>query len=290
MPQIEEETLRALLEPRFFGDGPPRWKMGHGRSWERWCDTAEEADVRRNAVITKLGRHFIPGKWLPLAGLRVRLRHCHPEAPCFSGACPVCVRALQRWSVTTGYEVGRTMAGTPGGRPRILSVVPDFGRVQRGGLRKFDFRGFRRKSEFAFRRAGIGFFRGALDVSFNHEKGEREVGYFQFQWWGLVSEVPDRCRASLRAEMNSSGVVTRPEYQFKPSWPRSALAYGVKDSFNRRESIWDESMCRRGRAPCRDTRNRDLLGAEWDEANLFLNRIGLSGRLLIMGDNQFEGL
>ena len=280
MPVIVGGELLELFGERYYGDGPPFWKVGNGRSWERWCDSAEEADAQRRAVVTKLKCHRKQGKNFRLSGLIGRLSRCYPDAPCESGACPVCERALQRWFVEHGHTTGRTIA-MRGGRPRILSIVPDFGRVPRDALRRFDFAQFRRRTAFALRQADVEWFQGAMDVSFNHDIGDRPNGYFQFQWWLLVAEATKASREVLRAQLNRSGEVKRPDYQFKPTWPRSALGYGLKRKFDRRETFWDERVSARGRAPCWNTRDRDLLGPEWVELNLCLNRIGLGSRVLI---------
>jgi len=284
MPHVQEKQMPELLRP-FFGDGPPRWKMGHGKSWERWCYTEAEAHVRRQKVVGQLRHQLSLERNFALAILMVRLRACRPEAPCFSGACPVCVRALQKWFVATGDNLGTAMITDMKLKPRILSLVPDFGQVKSGALRTFDMPGFRRKSIEALRLAGIPWFRGALDVSFNHEIGDRENGHFQFQWWGLVEEVDKQRREKLRAELNQSQEILRPVYQFRPSWPKAALAYGAREAINRREAIWDEDVCARGRAACRDTRNRELKGAEGADVKVFLHRIGLRSRLMLLGSS-----
>lgn len=283
MPSVKGMNLRALLDERYFGDGPPDWRVGRGRLWERPCDSAAEADEQRCAVVTKLNYYFNRDRRLPVAILRSKLRNCQVRRRCFSGACPVCIRALQRWFVETGYEIGDAMARMPGGRPRFISIVPDFGRVKRGALCDFDIMRFRQHTAAALRRAGIVAIHGAMDVSLNHWEGEREEGYFQFQWWGVVAEATRLQRNRLEATVNRSGEVRRPIFQTKRSWPRAALAYGVKKLFVRRESFLDRSVACRGRAPCIDTRNRDLLGAEWLELVLFLDSIGISRRLLMFG-------
>jgi hypothetical protein len=253
-----------------------------GRPWERVCDTSEEADDRRLAVIKKLRCHLKPPRNLFDAGMIVSLRHCTAEDPCLSGNCPVCERALQRWFVSTGFHIGRRMARA-GRRPRILSIVPDFGRVARGELHCLNFQGFRQKTTRAFEQAGLPWFRGALDVSFNHEAGDRESGFFQLQWWGIVSEFDKGIHDRLVLTLNESGEVRRPVYRRKAKWPKSALGYSVKDEFTRRETFWDTSVCDRGREACFNTRDRKLLGLEWVEVNRFLRKIGLSNRILIVG-------
>src|SRR5271170_877587 len=80
-----------------------------------------------------------------------------------------------------------------------------------------------------------------------------------------------------------TGTVTRPVQTVVPDRPRASLAYGLKSKFARRVSYIADNAHRSDRLPCRDTRDRPLRGAPWVELMLFLDRIGLEGRIIELG-------
>jgi hypothetical protein len=282
MPLVEGVNLRVVLNDVFFGDGPPSWKVGRGKSWERACDSPEDADEQRCAMVRKLDHHFKRDRKLRFAILKSKLRRCRPGRRCFSGACPVCTRALQRWFVAVGHRMGRAMANGRGTPPRFISIVPDFGRVEAAALNDFDIERFGRRIRVALRRSGIAEIHGALDVSLNHWENERQDSYFQFQWWGVIPRATKRSLDLLREAVNRSGEVRRPVFQSKRKWPKAALAYGIKSKFKRRVSFLDASVTCRDRAPCVNSRDRVLLGLDLVELMLFLDLIGLEQRLLML--------
>ena len=104
---ISRRALLAALLDRHFGNGAPTWRVGRGKPSERPCDTFADADDQRDQLVTKLnwlGKH----NNLPVAEqLARKLRRCSGPERCKSGACPVCVRAVQRLCVETGIELDR---------------------------------------------------------------------------------------------------------------------------------------------------------------------------------------
>ena len=278
MPLVEGVTLRALLTGRYFGNGPPRWRVHCGRQNERRCFSAAEAIVERQKLIRKLQLQRRTDA--RVGSLTRRLRCCRPMKRCLSAACPVCTRAFQRWFVEVGDSIGKRMARRSE-KPRFLSIVPDFGRVQPDELTDFDFERFRLRTLEALRESGIVVKLGALDVSLNHWRGSRDGAYYQFQWELLIAEAPKRSRQRLAALVNASGKVRKPVLQKKKKWPRAALGYCVKSKITRRESFRDTSVVPRGRAPCINTRGRDLLGADLAALMVVFDGEGLHQRLLL---------
>ncbi|MFZ1122882.1 MAG: hypothetical protein WAN81_21875 [Candidatus Binataceae bacterium] len=104
---ISRRTLFAALAARHFGNGSPTWRIGRGKSWERPSDTFADADDQREQLVTKLdwlGKHH---KQPAAQQLARKLRRCGGHKPCKSGACPRCVRGLQRLCVEVGLEIDR---------------------------------------------------------------------------------------------------------------------------------------------------------------------------------------
>ena len=104
---ISRRALFAALLDRHFGNGSPTWRINRGKPSERFCDTFADADDQREQLIAKLnwlGKHHR----LPAAQqLARKLRRCGGPKRCKSGACPVCVRAVQRLCVEVGIELDR---------------------------------------------------------------------------------------------------------------------------------------------------------------------------------------
>jgi hypothetical protein len=238
------------------------------------------ADTERLQLIRKLRHQLRRNKDEQIASLIRKLHRCRAMRRCLSSACPVCSRALQRWFVEVGDGIGRGMAQSRSQRPRFLSIVPDFGRVQRDELMNFDIEVFRQRTLEALRQCGITAKLGALDVSLNHWEGNREESYFQFQYWVLIAEASGKSRQRLAAAINASGKVRKPVFQAKRKWPKAALAYGIRSKPTRRESFEDASVTDRNRARCTNTRNRELLGADLAALMVFLDNGGLHQRLL----------
>jgi len=187
MPFIEEAKLRDLLTEKFFGDGPPRWIVNRGRPWERWCRSAEDSAGARSATLVKLRSHLPSLGTTRMRALIAKLTGCRAGHRCLSGACPECQRAAQRWFVRAGMGIGSDLLRRRI-QPRFISIVPAFGRVPSGELDGSNVNELRSRTIATLRSVGIYRFRGALDVSLNHERDDRRSAYFQLHWWGLIGE------------------------------------------------------------------------------------------------------
>jgi len=102
---VSRLALSAALTDRHFADGAPTWRIGRGKSWERECETLAGADGQRQQLIKKLEWHSAHSKLRAAEQLARKLRRCGGPKRCRSGACAVCVRALQRLCVETGIEM-----------------------------------------------------------------------------------------------------------------------------------------------------------------------------------------
>jgi len=117
-----------------FGDGPPHWTINRGKLWERPSTSAREAMKQRDATVFKLRWHGNHAALLAAnqtatsraaLALADKLDTCAPpKRLCLSGACPVCMRAQQRWLVKDTARVLGPLVRDTGYRPRVLSLVP----------------------------------------------------------------------------------------------------------------------------------------------------------------------
>jgi hypothetical protein len=286
-------TIPNPDDPRgLFGDGPPWWTINKGKPGQRPSSNAREAKKRRDATVFKLrwhGKHvaLLAGHTpTSLAALTLadKLEACAPPRnPCLSGACPICIRAQQRWFVTETLHVLRPLIRNPKYRPRVLSLVPECGRIPAGSLNKFDIDAFLVSMREALKASGIKHYKLALDVSLNQGAGIASPGFWQLQCWGFFHQPKRPWRTPLKARLNPNGGVTRPVKVVKPDSLEAAAAYGMKDTFVRRESYLKTNLHREDRGECRNTRPRHLRGDPWVELMLFLDRIGLQRRIMLSG-------
>jgi hypothetical protein len=85
--QVVPKKRKIQIIERWFGDDPPHWD-GAPTALAAWKD--------REAAVKRLCRHPFP-IWFPGAQeLSEKLSTCVPNRRCGSGACPECMRAVQR--------------------------------------------------------------------------------------------------------------------------------------------------------------------------------------------------
>jgi hypothetical protein len=266
-----------------FGDGPPRWTIGAGKSWQRPSQTQVEATAQRDNVVRKLEWHCRDQRVTDYGRLARLLSSCSSTSRCHSGACPICIRALQRHFVVEGVRFASWVAAAPRQGATIRSLVPDFGAALPGRLDRFDWGEFVRRSRRALGQCGIKKYLLSADVSLNHWEQRQDESVFQVQLWGQLEEPSWAWRERLKDKINSRGAITNPVFEFEPRSLEASLAYGVKNKFTRRVSFMRAYPERLGRKASRDTISRELRGARWAELMLFLNDIGLGGRIVAQG-------
>jgi len=275
--------LRASVTTNYYRNGPPTWIVSQGKAWQRPSQTNEEAETQRDAEARKLRWHERYSNMPDAGRMAVVLENCCPEDRCFSGACAICLRAVQRWYVDQGHSVARHIA-RDGEKPVALSMVPDFGQALPGALNRFDWARFLSASRHVLQSAGVTNFYLGVDASLDEDEGVPQSRVFQFQLWGLVGSPEGAWHDDLKALCNSTKVVTKPVYDFYPRSLNAALGYGLKSEFIRRVNFLDER--RPDRNPFLNTRNRPLNDSPWVELKCLLHRVGPEARLLIGGVNR----
>jgi hypothetical protein len=289
--------LRRSASPKpgdplgLFGDGPPNWTINEGKLWERPSSSAGEAKKHRDATVFKLRWHakhaaLLAGNEtqtsLAASALADKLDACAPPSrPCLSGACPICMRAQQRWQVNDTMQVLRPLLRDTSYRAQVLSSVPEFGRIPAGFLGAFDIDKFLDDVREALKACGIGYYKLGLDISLNQRAGIASPGFWQLQLWGFFHKPMRGWRVKLKARLNPNGGVKRPDKVVEPDSLEAAAAYGLKETFVRRVSYRKANLNREDRGECWNTRDRILRGDAWVELQLFLDRIGLQRRVLL---------
>ena len=272
-----------------FGNGPPWWTISMGKPWQRPSSSAREAKKQRDATVFKLRWHakrvaLLAGNPTPMSlaasALADKLDACAPPRnPCLSGACPVCIRAQQRWFVTDTVHVLRPLVRR-GYQAQVLSLVPELGRVPVGNLNTCDIETFLDSVRDALKASGVAHYKLGLDISLNQRAGVASSKVWQLQLWGFFHEPKRGWQAQLKALLDPNDVMTRPVEVEKRDSLKATAAYGVKSTFDRRESYREANLHREDRGECWNTRRRHLRGDAWVELMLFLDRIGLQRRIL----------
>jgi hypothetical protein len=169
---------------------------------------------------------------------------------------------------------------------RSFSAVPDYGQVPAGRLSTFNYRALTTRMKSDLAACGLNKYFLALDVSLDHVRGNRQNAYWQLHVWGVIKDPSDRIILKQQIEqlINRSGNVDRPVQispaPIKPQSVRTVVAYALKSQYDRREWFLKS---RPGRRPFWDTQARPLLGLRLVELLVFLDLIGLHGRLLTKG-------
>jgi hypothetical protein len=189
---------KRSIHAGYYGDGPPHWTVSKGKPWEAPSQTARDASLQRNAAVKKLLWHAKRNGDNKVFKLADTIANCRQNHRCLSGASPLCVRARQRWLVSTSMSALADLKGPDGTHAQILSLVPDFGRVPMGQLAEFDMENFRRSALNALIASNVKRFCLGIDMSLNHDEGDFANAYWQFQLWGFFQEPESSWRESLK--------------------------------------------------------------------------------------------
>jgi hypothetical protein len=147
-----------------------------------------------------------------------------------------------------------------------VSALDDLGAVIREALR-----------DAGVRTAVIG-----IDVSANeHLEGAFEPHWALHLRVHIPGAIDPSAAATLRSHFPASGRIPRPFRLTQFDGDLTGIAYGMKPSFERRQSYEQEKPTATGHRRCRNTRGRPLRGTEAVELLTFLDRIGLRRRLIL---------
>jgi hypothetical protein len=166
-----------------------------------------------------------------------------------------------------------------------MSVVPADGEVRPGNLSPDQHaRNIRRWKE-ALGRAGVTWFIGATDWSFNEHREARYQPSWQQHFYGLtVTDDAEALKQKLREQFPKTDAIPR-SVQVK-TWDGSvhALDYMMKPLFWRRIGTDDPQRHEKSteeKRECRATDKQPLKSQQKNELLLHLNEIGIQGRFLM---------
>jgi hypothetical protein len=260
---IKPWVKNILTNESLYSDGEPTWSdaVNQGTS------ISERIKVSRF-----LAKHaFVkPG----LRCIAEKLEYCSPNNRCYSGACPECGRALQRFFVSECKQLFANQSVC------IASIIDSMS--IRDELSEFSSSGLINRVRSVLRKKGVKLAAGGIDFSYNQD----EIGTFGSHWCAhLWLILPNRNRDSweptLRLANPASEAVPRPIKVLNWDGRNEGLAYALKTSFKRRVSVRQKR--RSGNVQHRNTSEQDLRVAERIPLYQYLDSIGLHARVFLLG-------
>jgi hypothetical protein len=268
-PWIQKAIAREARRPP-----DPLWENG---------PTEQGALDQREQLIRLLQKHRNAN---PAYGkLSERLDNCYPNSRCLSGACPECLRLLQRWLVRRLGIFIRKNFNEGDGELVMITIVPPASIVPVGTLPSWSMKNHQRRFKYVFESIGLHWAVGGLDFSLNERDGQ-----FPPHWrphYQLVTTIDDISTSKLNKLFTSTKTVPRPIKIESFDCTPYGLSYLLKTAFYRRIG-YDEIKVRNGKQRrCRNTRTDKLQAAERLELAVQLNDAGLASRLFFGGVKPF---
>jgi hypothetical protein len=247
------------------------------RGWAPWQEEKRE----RTKLVRWLRKKFRSDK--RAQDLADKLDCCKPRARCKSAACPECSAAAQRLytKITKDFLLKRSDDAII----VCISVVPADGTSKRGHLSKAQHVRNVRRWKTALGRAGVGWFIGATDLSFNEHKGGRYLPHWSEHFYGFTEAAdPEMLKRNLRRQFPTTDAIARPVKITEWDGRNAALRYAVKDIYWRRIGTDDGKRFDKRigtERSCRATDKQPLRSSQKCELVLHLDDVGLQGRLLL---------
>lgn len=273
----------AFNMSRFYGDGPPY--LPNNRQ-KRAAPTKADADREARRAIKRLKRRarqlkeIDPEQARRLSRLVRLLKSCRQDSRCFSGACPLCQRAVQCWLVRALTRfVDRV--GEPLG---IASIIPT-ARFAIGDPAAVEGTSdLVRSLNTVESNAGITIAVGGIDFSVNEHANNAFAPHIQPHYWFFA---PLSQLRAARGELNSRYSEQSARHTCVRILPFDGdlrgYAYAFKWQFSRRVTL-PPKVSETGKTLRRqNTRNRSLRSLEHVHLYDVLDQVGLSGRLILHG-------
>jgi hypothetical protein len=212
-----------------------------------------------------------------------KLEACKRGARCKSPACPEC-SAAARDLVT---EVTRRFLKEKAKTATIVcvSIVPADGTSNRGQLSLAQHaRNIRRWKE-TLGRAGVAWFVGGSDWSFNEHDEDRYPKHISHHFYGFTATTdPDDLKKRLQAQFPKTDVIPRPVKVQEWDGKKKPIRYMAKSKFFRRIGSDEGQRFNKTNGKdrsCRATDKQPLRSSQRRELLLHLDQIGLQGRLVL---------
>lgn len=212
-----------------------------------------------------------------------KLADCRRKHRCKSAVCPECAAAGQRLVARAARHFLKAQAGSS--KIVCVSVVPDDGVSKPGKLFPSELPRAVRRWKEKMGKAGGTWFVGAIDISFNEHKQARFTPHWSVHFYGVTAtDDQKKLKRELRKLFPKTKTIRRPVTVVE--WDRDvkALRYILKPNFALR--IGNDNGQRYDKKTgtmrsCRDTDTQPLRSKRKRELLLYLNDVGMQGRLVM---------
>jgi hypothetical protein len=211
-----------------------------------------------------------------------KLEACTKRHRCHSAACSECAHSAQRLiaKVTWRFLKSHSNEGTT----VCVTVAPADGCINPGELEQgIHQRAIRRWKE-KLGKAGIGWFIGATDLSFNEHVEERYEPHWSLHFYGItVTRNPEKLKRKLLQQFPKSDPIPRPIKVMEWNGSKKALRYLLKPNFWRRVATDEAKRHNKDTGTtrsCRATEKQRLRSRHKRELLNHLDEIGSQNRLL----------
>lgn len=263
---------REQISEKFYGDGPPCWKVGRR---DRSCQTALEALKEREIALDRLRRGQKLTSEHPyrsdLRKVTKLLLSCRRDQRCMSAACPECSRAWQRLFV---QDVAEWLDGRSG---QIVTIVPHVSIVPGDDHFADVIKVFKKRITRILQSIGIAEAIGGLDLSYNQHIDKKFEPHWNLHIWLFIPQkLTKRHKEFLVRKFKKSNLVQRPvKVQDFNGDPR-AFAYAMKPKIDRRLTRPPRDGHRQYVQP------RDLKKLQMLQSFALVHKMRFAGRLFLM--------
>jgi hypothetical protein len=212
-----------------------------------------------------------------------KLEGCKPNTRCKSAACPECSHAA-RQLVT---EVARRFLSDQPSSDTIVrvSIVPADGTTKPGTLTKDQHARNVRRWKAALGRAGVTWFIGGSDWSFNEHDKNRYQPHWSHHMYGFSATTdPEQLKKTFQRQFPKTDAIPRPVKVKVWDGKKRPIRYMAKSKFWRRIGTDDGERFDKTngeKRSCRATDKQPLPSSRRRELLLHLDQIGLQGRLTL---------
>ena len=201
-----------------------------------------------------------------------------------SGGCPQCLRAAQRFYVVLLSDFcGHNRSLFKNEEIVAVSMMSPTWQARLGSLQSFDLTRVEHEVGNALDQTNFNWLLFCVDISLNDDTQKGQGVYWQIQAYGVAGVDDQHAFAdALRQNFDvASETVRRPVRVAKCDGSAKALSYVFKTNFVRRIAYLGDGVTRKGEPrKCWRTRKVSLKAKEEVELRLWLNQIGIDGRVL----------
>jgi hypothetical protein len=219
----------------------------------------------------------------PSLALASKLERCRRNARCKSAACPECSAAAQDLVTEVTRKFLKKKAKTA--TIVCLSIVPADGITNPRQLSTAQHQRNVRRWKEAIGRAGVTWFIGGSDWSFNEHDEDRYPRHVSHHFYGFTATTDlDQLKKRLQAQFPKTDAIPRPVKVQEWDGKKRPIRYMMKSEFNRRIGSDDSERFNKTNGKnrsCRATDKQPLRSSQKRELLLHLDQIGLQGRLIL---------